>query len=155
MHDFFMARAFALALENVEQKRGGPFAAVIVKDGEIIGEGVNQVTAHHDPTAHAEVQAIRNTCAALCSFQLKGAILYSSCEPCPMCFGAIYWARLGTVFFGANRHDAAAVGFDDSFIYEQIVLPPSARSIPMIQMMQPEAKKIFQAWEQSRGKIHY
>jgi guanine deaminase len=155
MHNYFMERAITLALENVQKAQGGPFGAVIVKDNEIIAEGVNLVTATHDPTAHAEIVAIRRACAKLNSFQLKGCLLYTSCEPCPMCFGAVYWARPEALYFGATKADAAAIGFDDSFIYEEIARDYSLRSIPMTQMMPDRAREVFVAWEKSRSKISY
>src|SRR5947199_2450909 len=128
----FMRRAIALALENVHSGSGGPFAALIVKDGHIVAEGTNRVTRTNDPTAHAEVVAIREACRVLGDFQLPGCDLYTSCEPCPMCLGAIFWARPARVFFAATHDDAAAAGFDDSFIYRQIAVPHAQRSIPMI-----------------------
>src|SRR5580700_6907154 len=138
-----MARAIELAIENVRSGRGGPFAALVVKDGRIVGEGTNCVTASNDPTAHAEVVAIRAACAALGSFQLDGCDFYTTCEPCPMCLGAIYWARLSSVYFAATAADAAAAGFDDAFIYEQLALPLAARKIPFHEMMRDESQATF------------
>lgn len=151
----YMQRAIELALENVRSDRGGPFAAVVVKDGAIIAEGANRVTSANDPTAHAEVVAIREACRALGHFQLTGCDIYTTCEPCPMCLGAIYWARPARVFYASVAQDAAAVGFDDSFIDEQSRLPTSRRAIPMVQLMREEALAAFRAWEQKLDKIQY
>ena len=155
MPNSFMKKAIELALENVRSGRGGPFAAVVVKDGKIIAEGTNQVTSVNDPTAHAEIVAIREACRALGDFQLTGCEIYTTCEPCPMCLGAIYWARPARVFYAGTGKDAAAVGFDDSFIYEQFTVPISGRKIPMIQLMREEALQAFRAWEQKTDKIPY
>jgi guanine deaminase len=151
----FMARAIALSVENVRSGRGGPFGAVIVKDGGIIAEGVNQVTSTNDPTAHAEVLAIRQACLKLGLFELKGCELYTSCEPCPMCLGAIYWTRLSRVYFANSAADASKIGFDDSSIYGELAKPHSQRAIPMTQMMQEEALTAFRAWQQKPDKIPY
>src|SRR5207237_6082309 len=132
---------------------GGPFGALVVKDGRVIGTGVNSVTQTADPTAHAEVLAIRVACATLGSFQLDGCDLYTSCEPCPMCLGAIYWARPRAVYFAASAADAAKAGFDDHFIYEQLQLPLQSRSIPMQPMMSAEGHKHFRAWAAKPEKI--
>src|SRR5690242_18008414 len=134
MSDQFMRRAIALALENI-QAGGGPFGCVIVRDGRIIAEGANRVTASKDPTAHAEIVAIREACRALKSFQLDGCDLYTSCEPCPMCLGAIYWARLSRVLYAASAADASSAGFDDGFIYEELKRPKSDRRIPTAQLL--------------------
>jgi guanine deaminase len=150
----FMAQAIELAVENV-RRGGGPFAAIVVKDGAIVATGVNRVTATNDPTAHAEVTAIRAACAALGQFQLTGCDLYTSCEPCPMCLGAIYWARPARVFYGATADDAAAAGFDDSFIYAQIALPHAARAIPMQRADEAEATRPFQVWQAATAKTPY
>lgn len=150
----FMRRAIALAMENV-QAAGGPFGAVVVKDGAIVAEGANRVTATNDPTAHAEVVAIRLACEALGSFQLTGCDLYTTCEPCPMCLGAIYWARPDRVYFGAAKGDASTAGFDDAFIYDEIGLGPEVRSIPMVQVLAEEAQALFQAWESKTDRIDY
>ena len=155
MDNSFMARAIQLSIENVRSGRGGPFGAVVVKDGEIIAEGANRVTSTNDPTAHAEVLAIRQACQKLSDFELKGCELYTSCEPCPMCLGAIYWARLARVYFASAADDAANAGFDDSFIYREIAEPITQRSIPMIQMMREEALTAFQEWQQHPNKIDY
>ncbi|MFZ0958377.1 MAG: nucleoside deaminase [Candidatus Sulfotelmatobacter sp.] len=154
MDNPFMARAIQLSVENVSAG-GGPFGAVVVKDGAIIAEGVNRVTATHDPTAHAEVSAIRAACAKLGAFELNDCDLYTSCEPCPMCLGAIYWARPAHVYFGSLAADAARVGFDDAFIYREIAQPHARREIPMIQLMREEALAAFRAWENKPNKIEY
>jgi guanine deaminase len=154
-HPSIMQQAIALAIENVHNGTGGPFAAVIVKQGSIIATGTNKVTTANDPTAHAEIVAIREACTALNSFQLDGCELYTTCEPCPMCLGAIYWARPARVYFACSRHDAASVGFDDSFIYDEVSTPPEERTIPMMQGMRDEGLKIFDAWEQKEGKVRY
>jgi guanine deaminase len=153
--NLFMARAIELSIENVLSGRGGPFGALVVRDGNVVAEAVNQVTATNDPTAHAEVLAIRRSCQKLGLFELRGCHLYTSCEPCPMCMGAIYWARLDRVFFGNFAEDAAKIGFDDSAIYEEITRPHSQRGIPMVQMMREEARAAFRAWQEHPGKIHY
>jgi guanine deaminase len=155
MNNPFMARAIELSMENVRSGQGGPFGAVIVKDRGIIAEGVNQVTLTHDPTAHAEVVAIRQACQKLGRFELKGCELYTSCEPCPMCLGAIYWTRLARVYFGNIAADASKIGFDDSSIYREIARPHSERGIPMIQMMREAALAAFRAWEEKADKIPY
>jgi len=150
-----MQRAIALAVENVKSGAGGPFGAVIAKDGRIIAEGVNRVTQTNDPSAHAEIMAIREACRALGTFQLTGCELYTSCEPCPMCLGAIYWARPDRVFFGATAQDAADAGFDDSFIYEELRREPSHRKIPMTPIMREDALAAFRAWRDQSGRIEY
>lgn len=150
-----MRRAIELAAENVRAGHGGPFAAIIVRDEQIIAQGTNLVTTTNDPTAHAEVVAIRRACEALGSFQLTGCDLYTSCEPCPMCLGAIYWARPSAVFFGATHADAAEAGFDDSFIYQQTRLKVSERAIPTRQLLGEQAKHPFDVWRNQDGKILY
>jgi guanine deaminase len=155
MDKAFMARAIQLSLENVRSGRGGPFGAVIVKGGNIVAETANRVTATNDPTAHAEVLAIRQACQKLACFELKGCDLYTSCEPCPMCLGAIYWAHIDKVYFGSLAADAAKSGFDDSAIYAEITQPHAQREIPMFQMMREEALAAFRAWEEHPGKILY
>jgi tRNA(Arg) A34 adenosine deaminase TadA len=155
MDNPFMARAIQLSIENVHSGRGGPFGAVVVKDGAIIGEAANQVTSTNDPTAHAEVLAIRAACKKLGAFELVGCEIYTSCEPCPMCLGAIYWARLARVYFGNADADASKIGFDDSLIYREIAQPHSQRKIPMTQMMREEALAAFRAWENNQDKIEY
>lgn len=155
MKNRFMARAIELSIEGVQSGRGGPFGAVIVRDGEILGEAVNQVTSTKDPTAHAEMLAIRMACAKLGSFELKNCELYTSCEPCPMCLGAIYWARLARVYFANTAEDAAKIGFDDSLIYSELRQAHANRRIPVIQMMHEEALAGFHAWEANPNKILY
>ncbi len=150
----FMRRAIALALDNVHTG-GGPFAAVIVKEGRIVAEGVNRVTSNNDPTAHAEVVVIREACRALGDFQLAGCDLYTTCEPCPMCLGAIYWARPARVFYACVAADAAAAGFDDAFIYEELKKPHAARRIPMTQLLREESLSIFSAWKRQENKTPY
>jgi guanine deaminase len=150
----FMRRAIALAHENI-RAGGGPFAAVVVKDGRVVAEGVNQVTAANDPTAHAEIVAIRAACQALATFQLTGCDVYTSCEPCPMCLGAIYWARPARVFYAATARDAATAGFDDAFIYDEIKLSHSSRRIPMNELLREEGLTIFDAWLAKSDKTPY
>jgi len=151
----FMRRAIALAIENVRSGKGGPFAALIVRNGQILAEGTNCVTSTNDPTAHAEICAIRKACSALKNFQLTDCELYTTCEPCPMCLGAIYWVRLARVFFAGTAADAAAAGFDDAFIYDEIHLPPTDRRILMAQILHDESLAIFSAWKQQNNKIPY
>jgi tRNA(Arg) A34 adenosine deaminase TadA len=155
MQNSFMSRAIELAIENVRSGRGGPFGAVVVKHGAIIAEGANSVTTTNDPTAHAEMTAIRAACRVLADFQLTGCDIYTSCEPCPMCLGAIYWARPARVFYACTAGDAAAEGFDDSFIYQQLWLPPDQRKIPMSPLMHEEALAAFRAWKEKSDKIPY
>ncbi len=150
-----MAMAIALSIENVRTGRGGPFGAVIAKDGDLVATGANQVTSAMDPTAHAEIVAIRAACQKLGDFQLSGCDLYTSCEPCPMCLGAIYWARPDHVYYASSRADAASAGFDDDFIYSEIPLPVERRKIPMRQLWQQDATRAFQAWEEMLNKIRY
>lgn len=142
----FMRETIRLATENVEQNNGGPFAAIIVRNKEIVATGVNRVTSILDPTAHAEIVAIRNACSKLGSFQLSGCELYTSCEPCPMCLGAIYWARPDRIYYGASREDASAADFDDEFIYRELSLPADKRSISMQQILGKESRKVFDEW---------
>jgi len=151
----FMARAIQLSIDNVHSDRGGPFGAVIVKDGSIIAEGTNEVTSTNDPTAHAEVIAIRRACHNLSVFQLIGCEIYTSCEPCAMCLGAIYWAHISRIYFATHATDASAVGFDDLLIYRELAQPYSGRRIPMIQMMREEALAAFRAWKEKPNKITY
>ena len=155
MHERFIAETIRLAAQNVRDGRGGPFGAVVVKDGEVIATGTNLVTATHDPTAHAEVMAIRAACRALGSHQLTGCDIYASCEPCPMCLAAIYWARPERLFFAATREDAAAVGFDDSLIYEQIPLPCAERSLATRRIAHPDRLRPLQAWTAEPGRTDY
>src|SRR5712672_3647527 len=155
MNNPFMARAIQLSIDGVHSRQGGPFGAVVVRDGKIVAEGVNQVTSTKDPTAHAEVLAIRKACEKLGVFELKDCELYTSCEPCPMCLGAIYWARLSRIYFANADADASKIGFDDSLIYRELAQPHSKRKIPMIQMMREEALVAFRAWENKPNKIAY
>ena len=149
-----MRRAIALSEENVKNG-GGPFAAVIVRNGEIIAEGMNRVTADSDPTAHAEVSAIRLACKKLRTFNLADCEIFTSCEPCPMCLGAIYWAHLSKIYYGNNRADAAKIGFDDDFIYKEISLPLENRSIPMENMLRGESIRCFDLWHEKSDKTEY
>src|SRR5688572_20746346 len=152
----FMRRAIELAQEGVESNAGGPFGCVVVKNGEIVGEGVNQVTSTNDPTAHAEVVAIRIACSNLDSFQLNGTVIYTSCEPCPMCLGAIYWARPERIFIACDRKDAADAGFDDAFIYDELCETDlTARKVPMSNLLRDEGLKLFQDWIAKPDKIEY
>ena len=150
----FMLMAIELSLNSVKNK-GGPFGAVIVKDGNVIAKASNRVTLDNDPTAHAEVNVIRAACTALKSFDLSGCTMYTSCEPCPMCLGAVYWAGIDKIFYANSRTDAKNIGFDDSFIYDELTKPMSERSIPIMQIMQHEAIKAFEAWQQKADKIEY
>lgn len=149
-----MRKAIALSERNVNEG-GGPFGAVIARDGEIVATGVNRVTAEHDPTAHAEVSAIREAARRLGTYDLSGCEIYTSCEPCPMCLGAIYWARLDRMFYGNTKTDAAAIGFDDAFIYNELSLEPASRSLRSEQMMHEDALKAFQAWAEKPDKTVY
>jgi tRNA(Arg) A34 adenosine deaminase TadA len=151
----FLRRAIALAIQNVDIGAGGPFAAVVVRDGKIVGEGVNTVTAGNDPTAHGEVNAIRAACAALCTFSLAGCELYTSCQPCPMCLAACYWARLDAIYYGASAGDAARAGFDDAFLYDEFRKDQPARALPATQLLGHEAWAAFAAWIASTGKVEY
>jgi tRNA(Arg) A34 adenosine deaminase TadA len=151
----FMARAIELSINNVKDNGGGPFGAVIVKDNNIIGEGWNQVTSNNDPTAHAEVQAIRNACSQLQSFNLSGCNIYTSCEPCPMCLAAIYWAKIDKIYFACTKEDATLIGFDDEFIYDEIEKSINDRQIIMKQFMHLEGLKAFEAWKNKTDKVLY
>lgn len=155
MSSDFMRRAIDLALQNVRTAKGGPFAALVVQDGAIVAEGTNLVTTTNDPTAHAEVVAIREACRKLGTFQLTGCDLFTTCEPCPMCLGAIYWARPARVFYASTSADAAAAGFDDAFIYEDLKKTPALRKIPMLQMHREASLVIFAAWNQQQNKKPY
>ena len=150
-----MRRAIALALDNVRSGRGGPFGALVVKSGQVIATGTNRVTSTNDPTAHAEIVAIREACRTLRNFQLTDCDLYTTCEPCPMCLGAIYWARPARVFYAGIAADAADAGFDDAFIYEEIEKPPVARRIPMTQILRDEALEVFREWKRNPDKVAY
>ena len=155
-HEKFMTRAIELAQAGSDNNLGGPFGCVIVRNGEIIGEGNNQVTSTLDPTAHAEVVAIRAACKTLSSFQLEQCTIYTSCEPCPMCLGAIYWARAERIFIACNRQDAAQAGFDDEFIYEEISSEDfAARRVPMSMLMREQGLAVFQSWIEKPDKIEY
>lgn len=151
----FMREAIRLSLVNMRSGKGGPFGAVIVKDGEIIARGFNQVTSTNDPTAHAEVVAIREACKVLGSFQLDGCEIYTSCEPCPMCLGAIYWARPEKMYYANTKVDAANIGFDDQFIYEEIDLNLNDRKLPCEQILNDEALVVFKEWTEKLDKIEY
>jgi tRNA(Arg) A34 adenosine deaminase TadA len=151
----FMREAISLSQKGMRDNEGGPFGAIIVRNGEIVGRGNNKVTKNNDPTAHAEVNAIRDACENLGTFQLSDCELYTSCEPCPMCLGAIYWARLKKVYYACTREDAAKIGFDDDFIYQEIEKPLAERKIPMEQMDREEARKVFDEWEGKEDKIGY
>jgi len=151
----FMREAIRLSEENVRSGKGGPFGVAIVKDGRIIATGVNTVTSTNDPTAHAEVNAIREACRVLGTFQLDGCDVYSSCEPCPMCLGAIYWARPARLFFANSREDAARILFDDAFIYEELVKSVDMRSLPTYRILSEEAARAFEMWEQSPDRKSY
>ena len=151
----YLARAVDLSREHMEEGAGGPFGAVIVRDGKVLAEGWNQVTSANDPTAHAEVTAIRRACQEIKDFSLEGATLYTSCEPCPMCLASAYWARVSRIVFANTRQDAAEIGFDDSLIYDEIPKPISERLIPMDHLPSLEAKAVFQAWADKPDKIEY
>ena len=151
----FMRRVIELSRKSMNSLNGGPFGAIVVKDNEVISEGTNSVTLWNDPTAHAEVVAIRRACTALNTFQLTGCDIYSSCEPCPMCLGAIYWARPRAVYFAGERTDAAMAGFDDALIYDELPMPPSKRSVPMVQMMREQAVEVLKEWNAKPDKKRY
>ena len=154
-NETFMRDAIHLSLDGVRSGRGGPFGCVVVRGGKVVGRGSNQVTSTCDPTAHAEIVAIREACRALGTFQLKDCVLYASCEPCPMCLSAIYWARIPAVYYGNTRQDAAAVGFDDDFIYQQIPLPAAKREVKMRGLLHDEAKEAFSEWARKKDKVAY
>lgn len=154
-HREFLRHAVRLSAERMREGAGGPFGAIIVKDGRVIAEGWNRVTSTNDPTAHAEVTAIRRGCEALHTFSLKGCVIYTNCEPCPMCLSAIYWARLDRVYFASSREDAAAIGFDDALIYGEVSKPIEDRIIPMIELPLPEAQAVFAEWQAKPDKIPY
>ncbi len=155
MQNPFLMRAIEIARDNVRAAAGGPFGAVLVKDGAIVGEGANHVTTAKDPTAHAEIVAIRAACRHLDSFQLNGCEIYSSCEPCPMCLAAIYWSRIGKIYYASSRDDAARAGFDDDFLYREIALPPAGRSLPIEHLACEQANQIFEDWRNDHRKIRY
>jgi tRNA(Arg) A34 adenosine deaminase TadA len=151
----FMRRAIELARTGMNENAGGPFGAVIVKDGRVIGEGNNRVTSTNDPTAHAEIVAIRAACQTLGTYELKDAVVYASCEPCPMCLAAIYWSRAGKVFIACGRDDAARAGFDDAYIYDEINTDPAERSVPMEQVMREAGLAVFEEWRLKEDKTEY
>jgi tRNA(Arg) A34 adenosine deaminase TadA len=151
----FLRMAITLARQGMNNNEGGPFGALVVKNGQIIGQGNNRVTSSNDPTAHAEVVAIRDACQNLGHFQLDDCVLYTSCEPCPMCLGAIYWARPDRIVFAASREDAADAGFDDNFIYEEIKLSPAERSISASQDLAGEANRVFEEWKEKMDRREY
>ncbi|MCF6287608.1 MAG: nucleoside deaminase [Proteobacteria bacterium] len=155
MNKEFMRKAIELSIDNVTQNKGGPFGAVIVKDGKIIATGANCVTSNNDPTAHAEITAIRNACQELGSFQLDDCEIYTSCEPCPMCLGAIYWARPKAVYYGNTKADAAKINFDDQFIYDELDLPLNHRKLKMQEFLRDEALVAFELWQQNSIKVEY
>jgi tRNA(Arg) A34 adenosine deaminase TadA len=152
---FFMQAAIRLSREMLRKNRGGPFGALIVRRGKIIARGYNQVTSANDPTAHAEVVAIRAACKKLNTFSLKGCEIYCSCEPCPMCLSAIYWARIGKIYFAATKQDAAAIGFDDSAIYREVARPIGKRKIRMTPLLREEAQMVFAEWKKKPDKVRY
>jgi guanine deaminase len=154
-NEVFMSRAIELSRKSMNSLNGGPFGALVVRGDEIISEGTNSVTPWNDPTAHAEIVAIRRACSKLNTFQLDGCDIYCSCEPCPMCLGAIYWARPRAVYFAGERADAAHAGFDDAFIYDELTVPPQSRRIPMVQMMREQAMKILEEWKAKPNKTEY
>ena len=154
-HDALLRRAVEISGIHMRDGKGGPFGAVIARGGEIIAEGHNRVTSANDPTAHAEVVAIREACAALGSFDLSGCVIYASCEPCPMCLSAIYWARLEAIYYANGREDAARIGFDDALLYEEIAKPIEGRALPMTRIVLAEADEIFREWEAKEDKVPY
>jgi tRNA(Arg) A34 adenosine deaminase TadA len=149
-----MRKAIKLALDNIEVG-GGPFGAVIVKDGEIVGEGANSVTNNNDPTAHAEIQAIRDACKKLKTFNLEGCEIYTSCEPCPMCLGAIYWSGLSKIYFGADQNDAAKADFSDAEFYKELATPPDVRKVKSFELLKDEANEAFEKWKYFENRIKY
>src|SRR5471032_1025850 len=155
MKEKFMREAIRLSLSKMRGNHGGPFGAVVVRKGKIVGRGWNRVTSTNDPTAHAEVSAIRDACRRLKTFQLDDFELYTSCEPCPMCLAAIYWARFKKVFYANTRKDAAGIGFDDDLIYREVAQPVSRRKIPMRQLLRGEAQKVFKEWRDKPDKVRY
>jgi tRNA(Arg) A34 adenosine deaminase TadA len=153
--EVFMRRAIELSRQKMEENHGGPFGAVVVRQGRIIGEGWNMVTSANDPTAHAEVTAIRNACKTIGDFKLEGCEIYTSCEPCPMCLAAIYWARLEKIYYANTRQDAAAIGFDDAFLYSEVALPEAERKLPARRLLADEAHDVFDAWMKKADKVPY
>ena len=154
-HIYWMREAISLSQEGMKQGQGGPFGAIVVKDNKIIGKGFNRVLGSNDPTAHAEVEAIRDACKNLGSFQLEGCVIYTSCEPCPMCMGAIYWARPAAVYYANNRQDAADIGFDDDFIYQELAMPLNMRKLPIKELLREEALQAFRAWTKKDDRTSY
>lgn len=154
-HEYFMQRAVELSLENMRAGKGGPFGAIIVKDGKIVGSGANHVTSENDPTAHAEIVAIRDACKNLGTFQLEDCDIYTSCEPCPMCLAAIYWARPKAIYYANTRKDAAEIGFDDDFLYEELKKDLENRTLPIIQLDKNNALKVFEERQKKSDKIEY
>lgn len=154
-HEKFMRMAIALSESNVLNSAGGPFGAVIVKDGKVIAKSANKVTSTNDPTAHAEVSAIRLACKKLQTFDLSGCIVYTSCEPCPMCLSAIYWARIDVIYYANTKADAGDIGFDDQFIYEELEKPMEKRKVPVKQLLRSEAQQAFKLWESSAQRKDY
>lgn len=154
-HEDLMRHAIALSQEGMDKNDDGPFGAILVKDGVVIAQGNNAVTSNNDPTMHAEIVAIRNACKELQTYDLTGCTLYTSCEPCPMCLGAIYWAHIDAVYYAATQEDAAKIGFDDHFIYHELSLPKEERQLVMHQLMQSAAVDVFCAWEEKEDKITY
>lgn len=155
MEERFMREVIAMAVENVRAGRGGPFAALVAKDGNVVARGTNLVTTTHDPTAHAEIVAIRRASRALDAYWLEGCDLYTSCEPCPMCMGAVYWAHLDRVFYGSTRHDAARAGFDDAHIYDELEKPLRDRELPVVNLLRDEAWRAFEAWQAFEARVSY
>ena len=154
-HEEYMRRAIALSREKMCAGEGGPFAAIVVKDGEVIGEGWNQVTSHNDPTAHAEIVAIRAACARIGDFSLEGAAIYTTCEPCPMCLAAVYWARVSALYYANSTEDAAAIGFDDGVFYDEVCRAPAQRSLPHVRLLAEEARAVFDEWAEWEGRVEY
>lgn len=154
-HEKFMRMAISLSEKNVTDQLGGPFAAVIVKEGKVIAKSGNRVTSTNDPTAHAEVSAIRIACKKLKTFDLSGCVIYTSCEPCPMCLSAVYWSRINTIYYANTKVDAANIGFDDQFIYEELEKPINERSLPIQQLLRDEALQAFRLWEKSVMRVTY
>lgn len=154
-HDTYLRRAIELSRVKMREGAGGPFAAVVVKDGRIVGEGWNRVTSENDPTAHAEITAIRDACRNLGTFSLEGAVMYASCEPCPMCLGAIYWSRLSALFYANSSADAGRIGFDDELLYREVALPARERSLPMRRIPSADAIEVFAEWEAYPDKTPY
>lgn len=154
-HEDFMRRAVELSREKMREFEGGPFGAIVVLDGAVVGEGWNHVTGRNDPTAHAEISAIRDACERLGTFSLEGAVIYTSCEPCPMCLAAMYWAHISRVFYANTTDDASAIGFDDGFLYAELALPAQERALPMERLPLPEAREVFAEWDEMPGKVEY